>query len=268
GYGAIEFLKSLIYQYLIFQGEELIDVHDVLSPNGTPNKYEIEDGFEKYFQSKQPQSHEQPETALQIQGTSFDPHGVNVIHGVMQASEVNKAAKQMGSSVTELISAILIHAIYSETMKHGRYNEKIIIALPVNLRRQFPSLTLRNLLSVINIGSYVDDATTLENILEIVSVQLRMKTEKQALQDSIDRYMQYQKNLSARLTPLRLKHLAMRYGFYHFGENSKTTTISNLGNIKLPESMKPHVERMEVILYPTEKSPINCGICTLNDKLT
>src|SRR5699024_7790567 len=47
GYGAIEFLKSLIYQYLILQGEELTDVHGVLSPNVAPNKYEIEDGFEK-----------------------------------------------------------------------------------------------------------------------------------------------------------------------------------------------------------------------------
>lgn len=269
GYGAVEFLKSLIYQYLILQGEEIADVHDVLSPNVVPNKYEIEDSFEKYFQSyRQPQSHEQTETALQIKGTPFEPSGVNVIHGVMQASKVNKFAKQMGSSVTELISAIFIHAIYSETMKYGLYNEKIIIALPVNLRRQFPSLTLRNFFSVCNVGSYVNDETTLEKIIETVSMQLREKTEKQALQGEIDRYMQFQKKLSARLTPLRLKYSAMRYGFYHFGEKSKTTTISNLGNIKLSESMKPHVERMEVVLYPTKKSPINCGICTLNDKLT
>src|SRR5699024_1028014 len=101
--------------------------------------YEIEDGFEKHFQSdKQLASRGESETALQIQGTPFDPPGVNVIHGVMQASKVNQFAKQLGSSVTELVSAVLIHAIYTETVKHGRFNEKIIIALPVNLRRQFP----------------------------------------------------------------------------------------------------------------------------------
>src|SRR5699024_12747033 len=49
---------------------------------------------------------------------------------------------------------------------------------------------------------------------------------------------------------------------------AKTMTLSNLGNMKLPESMKPHVDRMEVILYPTRKSPINCGLGTMNDKLT
>lgn len=186
----------------------------------------------------------------------------------MQASKVNKFARQLGSSVTGLISAILIHAIYEETLKYGRSNEKIIIALPVNLRQQFPSLTLRNFFSVINVGAYVNDETTLETILEKVTDQLRVKTKKQALQVEIDRYMVYQKKLTARLTPLRLKYVAMRYGFYHFGENSKTTTVSNLGIIKLPESIKPHVERAEVILYPTKNSPINCGICTVNDKLT
>src|SRR5699024_10315634 len=269
GYGAIEFLKSLIYQYLILQGEKLTDTHDVLFPNAAPNKYEIEDGFEKHVQSyKHPQAREQTETVFQIKGTPFDPPGVNVIHGVMQASKVNKFARQLGSSVTGLISAILIHAIYEETLKYGRSNEKIIIALPVNLRQQFPSLTLRNFFSVINVGSYVNDVTTLQNILETVSNQLRMKTTKEALQIEIDRYVQLQKRLSAKLTPLHLKYLAMRYGFYHFGERAKTTTISNLGNLKLPESMKPHVERMEVVFYPTRKSPINCGICTLNNKLT
>lgn len=269
GYGAIEFLKSLIYQYLILQGEKITDTHDVLYPNAAPNKYEIEDGFEKHVQSyKYPQAREQTETVFQIKGTPFDPPGVNVIHGVMQASKVNKFARQLGSSVTGLISAILIHAIYEETLKYGRSNEKIIIALPVNLRQQFPSLTLRNFFSVINVGAYVNDETTLETILEKVTDQLRVKTKKQALQVEIDRYMVYQKKLTARLTPLRLKYVAMRYGFYHFGENSKTTTVSNLGIIKLPESIKPHVERAEVILYPTKNSPINCGICTVNDKLT
>src|SRR5699024_5658441 len=141
-------------------------------------------------------------------------------------------------------------------------------ALTVNLRQQFPSLTLRNFFSVINVGAYVNDETTLETILEKVTDQLRVKTKKQALQVEIDRYMVYQKKLTARLTPLRLKYVAMRYGFYHFGENSKTTTVSNLGIIKLPESIKPHVERAEVILIPTKNSTINYGICTVYDKLT
>lgn len=269
GYGAAEFLKSLIYQYLMFQGKNLANVHDVLPPNVAPNKYEIEDSFERYYQNTQTSpSRERSESALQITGTTFIPPGVNVIHGVMQASKINEFAKQKGISLTEFITAVLIQAIYSETIKRGMLKEKIIIALPVDLRKPFPSLTLRNFFSVINIGAYVDEETTFDHIIENISMQLRDKTQKQSLQEDIDRYMTLQKNLSARLTPIRLKYVAMQYGFRHFGEKSKTTTISNLGNIHLPESIKFHVERMELILYPTKQSPINCGMCTLNDKLT
>src|SRR5699024_12515036 len=107
-----------------------------------PNKYEIEDGFEKHVQSyKYPQAREQTETVFQIKGTPFDPPGVNVIHGVMQASKVNKFARQLGSSVTGLISAILINASYDESLKYRRSITKIIIALSVYLRKQFSSLT-------------------------------------------------------------------------------------------------------------------------------
>lgn len=269
GGGAVEFLKSLIYQYLLLQGEAVTADDHVLFPDDVPSKYETEDSFEKYFQAtSQLQPREQAEPAFQIKGTSFDPPGINVIHGVIQASEVNKFAKQMGVSITEFITSVLIHAIYSETMKYGLYNEAIMIALPANLRRQFPSVTLRNFFSVANVGMPVTDETTLEDIMKNVSKQLSEKTEKEVLQTGINRHVQFQKKLAAKLVPIFFKHHAMRYGFYHFGEMSKTMTLSNLGHIKIPDSIKPYIERMELVLYPTKNSPINCGICSLNDKLT
>jgi len=269
GAGAIEFLKSLIFQYLHHQGKAVTADDHVLYPDDVPSKYESEDSFEKYFQkTSQPKPREKAETAFQIKGTSFDPPGINVIHGVMQASEVNQFAKQIGGSTTEFITAVLIHAIYAETMKYGLYNESIMIALPADLRHRFPSVTLRNFFSVINVGMPVNDETTLQDIMKTISEQLNKKTEKGMLQTKINRHVQFQKKLAAKLVPIFLKHHAMRYGFHHFGEMSKTMTLSNLGNIQIPESMRPFTKRMEIVFYPTKNSPINCGICSLNDRLT
>src|SRR5699024_3215710 len=64
------------------------------------------------------------------------------------------------------------------------------------------------------------------------------------------------------------KYPVMRFAFNQFGERAKTLTLSNLGNIQLPESMRPYADSMDVVLYPTNKSPINCGTATVNDKLT
>lgn len=270
GSGAVEFMKTLIYQYLTLQDVDLvIDDEDVLFPDEVPNKYEIEDSFEKYFQeSNHYHLHNKALRSFQIKGTPFDPSGVNVIHGVISASALNSFAKRMDASITELITALLIHAIYSETMKYRLYKENITIALPANLRRQFPSVTLRNFFAVVNVGLHVTDEIALDDIVKNVSKQLSSKTEKEALQARINRHVHLQKRLIIRIVPLSLKYQVMRYGFQHFGEMSKTMTLSNLGNVKLPVSMKYYIERMEVVLYPTKNSPINCGVCSLNDQLT
>ncbi|WP_164217302.1 alcohol acetyltransferase [Virgibacillus sp. YIM 98842] len=269
GTGAVEFLKTLIYQYLTLQGEKLVIDGDVLFPDEVPNKYEIEDSFEKYFhESNHYHLHDKVPRSFQIKGTPFDPAGVNVIHGVISASAVNRFAKRLGASITEFITAVLIHAIYSETMKYGLYKENITIALPANLRRQFPSVTLRNFFAVVNVGMHVTDKMTLEDIIKTVSNQLRSKTERETLQAEINRHVHLQNSLTTRMVPLFLKYQAMRYGFQHFGEMAKTITLSNLGNIKLPDCMNRYIKRMEVVLYPTKNSPINCGVCSLNDQMT
>ncbi|WP_042221016.1 condensation domain-containing protein [Oceanobacillus manasiensis] len=270
GTGAVEFLKTLIYQYLTLRGEEIaVDGDALLFSDQVPSKYETEDSFEKYYQkSNRNYLQDKVQRAFQIKGTPFDPKGVNVIHGVISASALNNVAKRMGVSITEFITALVIYAIYSETMKYGIYKENISIAIPVNLRQRFPSVTLRNFFSVVNVRVDINGDITLEEIMKAVSEQLKSKTDKQHLQDEINRHVQLQKSLKTRIVPLSLKYPAMRYGFTHYGEMAKTLTLTNLGNINLPDSMKGYIERMEVALYPTKNSPISCGVATVNDQMT
>ncbi|MFS0562976.1 alcohol acetyltransferase [Terribacillus sp. 179-K 1B1 HS] len=269
GTGAVEFLKTLVYQYLTLQGEDLAVDGDVLLPDEVPSKYEIDDSFIRYYQkTKHDYLRDKVPRSFQIKGTPFEPSGINVIHGIINASTLNNFAKSMGASITEFLTAVLIHSIYSETMKYGIYNENITIALPANLRRKFPSVTLRNFFSVVNIKVDITEEITLKDIMKTVSEQLKRKTDIEHLQDGINRHVQLQKSLKTRIVPLFLKHPAMRYGFKHFGEMGKTLTLSNIGNVKLSDSMKNYVERMEFILYPTKNSPINCGVCSVNDQMT
>ena len=60
----------------------------------------------------------------------------------------------------------------------------------------------------------------------------------------------------------------MRFAFNSVGENRKTLTLTNLGNVKVPDEMRPFIDWMDIVLYPTKKSPINCGAATINNKLT
>ena len=269
GGGAVEFLKTLIYQYLKEKGEAVDMEGLVLDPDETPMPEEMEDSFEKHATShvmKRPGK--RPGKAYQIQGTAFDPPGINVIHGVIDAGRLNAFSKKRGTTVTGLLTSLMIEVVHDEKMAKDLTDGQVSIALPISLRKQFPSITLRNFFSVANIGVQMDGYMHLEDIIQDVTDQLIKKTDKDTLQAGINRFVSLQKSFWIRGVPVFIKYPLMKFGFNQIGERAKTMTLSNLGNTRLPESMKPHVDRMEVILYPTRKSPINCGLGTVNDRLT
>ena len=49
--------------------------------------------------------------------------------------------------------------------------------------------------------------------------------------------------------------------------NSYRITLTNLGNVRLPEGMAPHVEGIQCILTPRTGSPYNCAVIALGGKL-
>jgi NRPS condensation-like uncharacterized protein len=83
----------------------------------------------------------------------------------------------------------------------------------------------------------------------------------------IAKYVSLEKNVFIKSAPLFIKSLAIRIGF-HTGARSLSTVLSNLGIIELPESMYEHISHFESLIYPSTGVPINCGVCSVNDKLT
>lgn len=267
GTGAVEFLKTLVYKYLLLLGKSIEDDGLILRPDELPNKYEIEDSFEKYYQ-KAANDRITGTKAFHIEGTPLEPFGNNVIHGVMSSSALNAVARKNGSTITEYLTAVLIYSIYTGCMKYGIYREPIRVTIPVNLRKIFPSRTLRNFFTIVNVGIKPSENLEFDTILRAVSSELREKIKKENLYNVITSNIRLEKMLVARFVPVYIKNFVIRYGFESFGENFKTTTFSNMGNVKLPDCISQYVKRMEVIIYPTHKSPINCGVISVNDKLT
>lgn len=267
GGGALEFLKTLVFQYLRQLGEKVDDKEGLILPPASFATYaEAQDSFKSHF--KPASAKRKAPEALQIQGTRFVPHGHHVVHGFVQASRLNAAAKGVGVTITAYLTAILIMAVHRSTLSLNTENRPIVIAMPVNLRKQFPSSSLRNFFAVIPIGVAMNDQLTFEQIAETVQRQLTEKTAKPYLSEVIAGSLKYENRLFSRLAPLKLKDLAIRYGFDHYGEEAKTLTLTNLGKVDVPAGMASHIEAMETTMYPTAKSPINCAVSSINDRLT
>lgn len=267
GYGAIQFLNTLIYQYLTLQGHEINSEDKILLPNEVPPLYEEEDSFSKYYHNKKTKKIKNKK-AFRLHGTKFEPYGNSVIHGVVDADKIKQIAKEKGMTVNEYLVTLLIYSIYSESMRYAYKNDPIVICVPVNLRKMFPSKTIRNFFGVANLEVPCKADMTFEEIGEIVKKEAAEKTTKEYLENVIFSNLKLEKSVLIKIIPLVIKNVFVKYGFETWSENKKTMTLSNLGKIELPKDMNVHVDNMEVLLYPTLKAPINASAITINNKLT
>lgn len=264
GTGALEFMKALIYYYLTHLGEDVNYENSLINIHNQPSYYERDDSYQNYgINGKTEIPKELP--SYQIRGTSTNQ--TIAVHGKVSAAKIRQLAKQHGTTVTAFVTAILIAAVYKERLQYRSYSERITIAVPVNLRSFFPSSTLRNFFGVVHIGVAVTEKTTLKEIIEETTEQLLEKVQKDKLQRSINDRVKWQRKLSARFVPLPLKYQAIRYGYRSYSERTKAMTLTNMGKVRLSDSMESHISHMEMVMYPSKKSPINGGMIALGDAL-
>ena len=267
GTGIMEFVKTLLYQYLLLNGKTIDDEGLIILPEGIPTSIEMEDSFKKYYRAGKT-SRKKQSAAFHIPGEPIVPYGNHVVHGIMSAKALNDIAKQNGVTITAYLTAALVYAIYLQTLLYSTEKANIVVCVPVNLRSLFPSKTLRNFFATANITIQTNPEKNFTDILSEVSEQMNTKITKEYLYDEILANMKYEKMFALRFVPRFIKNMAIRYGYNLFGESKTTTTLSNLGRVALPKDMAVYIESISAILYPTNSCPVNSTVCTVGDCLT
>lgn len=263
GKGALELLKSILYYY--FDGGE--DAQGVRIIQGGVSLEELEDSFSMYYSGgKIPL--ERVQDSYHIKGTDFVEVGNHVITGLAKSWQIRDVAKQNNCTMTTLLVSMLVYSIFHGAQKYDKKKNPIVVAVPVNLREIFSSKTLKNFFGVVNISVCMDKNMEFYQVVETVEEQLKKGIEKQNLQRRMDANMKFEQNKVGTIVPLPIKNFFIKRVFDWFGENKKTITLSNLGRVNLPKSLEDKIELMEVLLYPTPKSPINCGVISYGEALT
>ncbi len=269
GSGVFEFLKSLIYYYICIKHHE-VDSQDkvILFDERTINDF---DSYAEHFSNL---SRKSPTTKIQkgkiafrLKGKRFKHGGICVVSGVTSVSSIKKHCKEQNCTITAFLIANMIATIYECKQRHINDKKPIVIAVPVNLRALFPSNTLKNFFGVVNIGHEVNELTEYSEIIKSVTEQLKSSLDPTNLSNASAKNVRLSKNVFSAHTPLILKDMVLPIGFNIAGEYKKTISISNVGKFDVPDDIKPYIEHIEVMLYPTPKSPINCGVCSFEDKL-
>ena len=139
GTGATIFLSTLVATYLKLLKEIQGTNNYVLDINERPKEEEAKDEFKGKVSKIKSQSLIEKK-ALQIDGKKSSVRPCQILHFDIDLNDIKKLSKEKNATITELMLSILFLTISYSTSKKGL----IKIQVPVNMRKYYPSKTLRN----------------------------------------------------------------------------------------------------------------------------
>ena len=108
---------------------------------------------------------------------------------------------------------------------------------------------MRNFSSYVNVGIKVTkDNYSFEEIILEVKRQIKEMTTKKKMTEKISANVNLAKNLLIRIIPLFIKKRIMSLVENRVGDGYVTTTLSNIGLVKLPKEMEQYITDINFIL--------------------
>ena len=269
GTGGMYVLQTLTAQYLRLLGKEIDNDYFVLDINEKPDSGELEDAYMKYANSKvcPPRPGEK---TYRVRGTKEPFYILNIIDGIMSVKQVQEVAAKYNATITEYLNAVLLYALLRKQEADSPYKLKPVkIAMPVNLRRFFPSKTLRNFITMIypgidpRLGEY-----TFDEIVRHVHNYMRYYINEKFLRGDITTNASTQRNPIIRVVPLFIKDFVVKNFYTRVQDRNSSAGLTNMGALKVPENMKQYIERFNIYMGQPFSRRTNCAIISFDDILT
>lgn len=269
GTGGMYVLQTITAVYLRLLGHPISDGGFVKDINETPSPGELEDAYMRYANAKVCPSRPGEKT-YRVRGTRAPFYTFNVIDGIMSVKEVMSVASKYQATITEYLNSVLLYALLQKQQHDWHIKLRPVkIAMPVNLRRFFPSETLRNFITMVypgidpRLGEY-----TFEEIVKQVHNYMRYYINEKFLKGDITTNANTQRNPLIRIVPLFMKDFVVRMFYTRVQDKNSSAGLTNMGALKVPDNMKPYIERFDIYMGQPFSSRTNCAIVSFEDILT
>ncbi len=268
GNGALVFLKSLVAEYILQKfGVRVPPENGVLGRLEEPSSEELEDSFQKYGGNIAADRREN--TAWRVVGEPELGGFLNLTCLKVPSESVVAKAHEYKLTVTEFLCTLMMMALQDlqkDKVKNQLRRKPIKVLIPVNLRRIFPSKSLRNFAMYTTpeilpqLGEY-----SFEEIVQAVRSRMMMDITPKQMSMKIAVNVNSERIMAVRVMPLFIKNIVMRAIFDTVGECKSCLSLSNLGAIKIPDAMNGYVSRFDFILGVQATAPYNCGVLSYGD---
>lgn len=264
GTGAFEYFKALLLRYYELKDETLAPECSIKRTYQQVKESEIEDSFQNIYKRGAGLSRKDT-NAFQIK-LKDDKNGLHWNRYFYSADEVKRAAKEKYScTVTQFIATAYALALLS---KYDRKSKKPVkLSIPVNLRPYFNSGTVRNFSSYITVNVTPETEYTFEAVLELIKKAMAEKINKDYFFRAISKNIADEKMLISKFSPNFAKKIVMKRAFRSLGEKKFTSTVTSIGNIKMPPFLEDRIESISVALGKTYINKINCTVVGFKGKI-
>lgn len=264
GTGALQFLKTLIYHYLLIEHQEDFGGQVPMLDYDATHAEKQDDSFLKYYSDDDKKYKKNKKTplpsyrAFQLQGPKTEYEYMNITEGVMSVKALLEKAKQYHTTLTVLLTAVLFCSIRSE-MSVRQQRKPVALMIPVNLRSYFPSDSARNFFGWIDIGyNFHTQSSELEDVIAFVSEFFKKEITKERMALRMNDLIALEVNPMLRVVPLEIKTLMIQLGA-KFSPSSDTAIFSNVGKINMPEEFAPYIRLFDVFTSTPKKELCMCS---------
>lgn len=269
GRSALVFLNTILSRYFVLLGHNINLNNLPVSYLDSPQPEEWEDAFNKYSDLKE-KAPRKEKAGYQLEGEINKNKHLNVISLIMNSNEIKTLAQtKYNCSIQEFLCAIVIKALQDQQIQQKSRNTKPVkLSVACDLRRFFPSKTLRNFANVINFGTNKGDGElSIEQCVEYAKQGMMLFT-KENLMKINNTNVADQKNIFIRLVPLFIKNWIMNMVYFGSSEKGFACPFSNLGIVNDGAEFKELVEKYDFIVGALKFNKFATSVITYNNNLT
>lgn len=263
GTGATEFLRELVKNYLYLIHEEDLEPVE-LSNQYLTVKDQEDDSFSRYYDPDFPRKKKKKIRAVQIKKGGKGYEELQINEASMSVKELLGIAREKKVSMSVLLTAAFICAIHEE-MSRMQEKKPVILMVPVNLRKIFPSDSMLNFFGYIEPGyQFGEGKDSFEDVLEAVKLYFQENLSKEHMAGRMNELIAIEKHKILKWAPLELKNRCIRAGA-KMAEQEVTAVLSNMSVVKMPEDYAQYIEKFGV--YTSTNRRELC-ICSFQDTLS
>lgn len=263
GTGALMLLKTIVYRYLIYKYPELFGDCPPVLDNDASFSQKNDDSFRKYYDKSIKQRRVKMINAFRLRGDRLDNNRLSVIEGFASVRSVTGAAHKYNTTLTVFLTSLYIKALSMEMPLQSR-SKPIVINIPVNLRKYFPSETAKNFFGMISVSySFAEREGSIEDIISCISEAFKNQLTKEKLAVRMNNLAALEHNPFVKIAPLPMKNEVLRIA-RHIGVKSESSVISNIGRISMPEEFNGLIKCFSVFVSTQN---IQLNICSYKDVL-